>query len=318
MGLRIIGTGTALPKKSVSNDDLSRFLDTDDEWIAGKTGIKNRFICTDEGLTDLAETAGCAALKSAGIKPGDIDLVICSTIAGDYTTPSLACCVAGRLMANCPAFDINAACSGFIYALDMASAYIDSGRAKTILIISADMVSRILDWTDRGSCVLFGDGAGACVVSGGNALRYIKLTANGDVTRICKKAEIKGNPFAQCSGRDEYLHMDGQEVFRFAVQAVERDVALALDTLGICEGEVDFFLLHQANKRIIDSARARLGQPESKFPINIDRYGNCGSASIPILLHEMLEDGKVKAGNTLLMAAFGAGMATGTCVMQWE
>ena len=318
MSLKIIGTGSALPEKQVSNEELSALLDTSDQWITEKTGIKNRFICTEESLTDLAETAGRAALEKAGLKPSDIDLILCSTISGDYTTPSLACCVSQRLSATCPALDLNAACSGFIYALDAAAAYLNSEKAKNILIISAEMMSKHIDWNDRATCVLFGDGAGACVVTKGTALRYINLTADGEIRPLHLKTGTGNNPFRKINEAQEPFVMEGQEVFKFAVQSIEKEVARALDTLALTAKDIDYFLIHQANQRILDSARIRMKQPDNKFPANIHQTGNISSASIPILLDEMLSEGKIKTGDTLLLTAFGAGLTTGTCVMIWE
>jgi 3-oxoacyl-[acyl-carrier-protein] synthase-3 len=275
-------------------------------------------VCTTEGLTDLAEKAALTALYRANLKACELDLIICSTIAGDYIMPSLACAVSERLKTTCPAFDINAACAGFIYALDIAAAYIASGRAKNILIISADIMSSLVDWNDRGVSILFGDGAGACVVTPGNALKYMNLTAAGDIKPICQKSGTGNNPFAEVKENRGFMRMDGQEVFKFAVSSIEKEVVRALCELALTPEEIDYFVMHQANKRIIDSARKRLNQPEGKFPINIDRYGNTSSATIPVLLDEMVEDGRIKKGTALLLAAFGAGLATGACVLVWE
>ena len=318
MSIKITGTGRGLPQRQVSNEFLSTFLDTSDEWITERTGIKNRFISTGESLTDLSEVAGRAALEKAGMKPCDLDLIICSTVSGDYITPSLSCCISERFKTVCPAFDLNAACSGFIYALDTAAAYIESGRAKNILIISAEMMTKHVDWSDRSTCVLFGDGAGACVVTKGNALSYIHLTARGDPKPLNIKTGTGYNPFYGIHKEQNCFTMDGQEVFKFAVQSIKKDVALALGALGLTVNDIDYFLLHQANKRILESARQKLKQPESKFPANIHQYGNMSSATIPVLLDEMLEEGKITAGNILLLSAFGAGMTTGTCVLRWE
>jgi 3-oxoacyl-[acyl-carrier-protein] synthase-3 len=317
MSLKILGTGKALPNLPVTNEELARIVDTNDEWITTRTGIKSRYICREETLTELCEQASLSALQKAKLPPSEIDMVICSTIGGDYVTPSLACSVLEKLGLSCPAFDINAACTGFIYALDTADAYIASGKANTILIISAEMMSGHVDWNDRATCVLFGDGAGACVVTRGDSLNYINLTADGD-TKILNLPSGNGNcPFRE--HRDlGHLHMSGQEVFKFAVSMIESQTKLALDNLGLAADDIDYYIFHQANKRIIDSARMKLKQPEEKFPINIDRYGNISSATIPILLDEMLDNGLIQKGTRLLMTAFGAGLTTGICVMTWE
>lgn len=317
MSLKIVGTGRATPEKILANDDLALLVDTSDEWIFSRTGIKTRHICETETLTDLCEKAALKALEKSALTGDDIDLIICSTIGGDYITPSLACAVSQRLSLSCPAFDINAACSGFIYALDLAESYIASGKAERILIICAEMMSKHADWTDRSTCVLFGDGAGACVVTKGSAVDYIKLYTKGDA-KVLNIQDGSGNsPFREKKERS-FLSMQGQEVFKFAVSVFDSLTKEALEKLKLTPDEIDFFLLHQANKRIIDSARTKLNQPEEKFPVNIARYGNISSASIPILLDEMLEDRKIKKGDRLLLSAFGAGLTAGICVMTWE
>ena len=318
MTLKILGTGRGIPRKVITNDELASLVDTSDEWIVSRTGIKSRHICTSETLTDLSATAASEALDKAGMHISEVEMIMCATIGGDQITPSLACAVAERLGANCPAFDINGACSGFIYGLDVASAYFAAQKNNNILLICGEMMSRYADWQDRSTCVLFGDGAGAVLLAPGDALRYINLTANGDTKSLFIPEGNGNNPFACTRLERGFLHMDGQEIFKFAVNMVERQVGLALDKLLISADEVDYYILHQANKRIIDSARNRLGQPAEKFPININRYGNISSATIPILLDEMLEDGLIKPGHTLLMSAFGAGLTTGTCVMVWD
>ena len=318
MSIKIIGTGRALPERQVSNEDLSKFLDTNDQWITERTGIKNRFICTNESLTDLSAVAAFKALNKAGLDPSDIGLIICSTISGDYTTPSLACCLSGRLSAVCPAFDINAACTGFVYSLDIAASYLETDRAENILIVSAEMMSKHLNWEDRKTCVLFGDGAGACVVSKGSALKYIKLGAKGDIRPLNMKTGTGNNPFTHKNEPPQPLSMEGPEVFKFAVLSIEKEAASALGALKLDAGDIDHYIIHQANKRIIESARVRLKQPQSKFPVNIYRYGNISSASIPVLLDEMLEENRISQGDMLFMSAFGAGMTAGACVLKWE
>ena len=317
MSFKIAGTGRGIPKKVVTNDDLSRFLDTDDEWITTRTGIKTRHVCTDESLTDLSQMAAQRAIGNAGLESKDIDLIICSTINGDYVTPSLACVVQERIGASCPAFDVNAACSGFIYALDIAALYLDQNKAKNVLIVCAEMMSRHIDWTDRRVCVLFGDGAGACVLSKGTALKYIKLVAEGDNKPIYLESGTGNSPFVE-NKNSGFMQMMGNDVYKFAVGMVEREVTAALSALEMSPDDIDYFVLHQANKRIIDTARAKLKQPAKKFPINIQNYGNISSATIPILLDEMTEQGRIKAGDTLFLNAFGAGMTAGSCVLVWE
>ncbi|MCL2884290.1 MAG: ketoacyl-ACP synthase III [Oscillospiraceae bacterium] len=316
--LKIIGTGRNLPARRVTNDDLATFLDTSDEWIVTRTGIRSRRVCTSETLTDLSVTAAEQALDKAGLKAQNIDLLLCSTIGGDFRTPSLACCVAERLGTGCPAFDLNAACAGFVYALDVANLYLTKPEIKNILIVSAEKMSTQIDWNDRSTCVLFGDGAAACVVTRGNALRYLHLHTKADVAPLYMPSGPGNSPFIEDKTPGGFLHMAGQDVFKFAVGVIEGEIKRALDTVRLPPEQVDYFLLHQANKRIIDFAIARVKQPPEKFPLNIDRTGNISSASIPLLLDEMLEEGKIKPGDTLFMAAFGAGLTAGSCVMIWE
>lgn len=318
MSLKITGMGKSIPEKCVSNDDIASFLDTDDEWIVSRTGIKKRYICTHETLTDLSVTASNQAIENANLSASDIDLLLCATLGGDYRTPSLACTVAELIGTKCPAFDINAACTGFVYALDVASTYLQTGKAKNVLILCAEMMSTQVDWDDRNTCILFGDGAAACIVTPGNALKYISLSTIAD-TKILNLPNDTGNsPFIKTKKGKDYLHMQGQEVFKFAVNVVGPDMEKALEVLKMEPGQIDWYLVHQANKRIIDSIRRRLRQPEEKFPVNIGDYGNLSSVSIPLLLSEMLDENKIKPGDTLFMTAFGAGLTAGSCVMVWE
>ncbi|HHT53707.1 MAG TPA: ketoacyl-ACP synthase III [Clostridiales bacterium] len=318
MGLRILSTGISLPKTAVSNDRLATMMNTSDQWISSRTGIKYRHIASgDENLTSLSIAAAGTAIERAAIRVSDIDMIICSTMCGDYVFPSLACCVAEALGVTCPAFDLNAACSGFIYALDIADKFISTGRSKHILIVCAEMMSRLCDWTDRSTCVLFGDGAAACVVGEGNAIKYINLTSDGHTHLLYQQVGSGNSPFRP-QKEPGFLVMAGQDVFKFAVSKVGQQTELALQALNLTPDDIDLYILHQANKRIIDSARARLEQPEEKFPTNIDRYGNTSSVTIPLLLDELLEAGSIKKGTKLLLSAFGAGMTTGTCVMIWE
>lgn len=317
MGLRIIGTGNALPKKEVTNEMLSKIIETSDEWIVERTGISKRRICTDESLTGLSYKAAIAALDAANLNASDIDYIICSTIAGDFITPSLACAVGEMLDVRCPSFDLNAACSGFIYSLDIADSLFTAGKAKRILIVCAEKMSSHVDWNNRSSCVLFGDGAGACVSESGNSLKYL-YTDTLPNTKILNLSNGNGNnPFAKNTS-EGFLDMDGKEVFKFAITAFERHMEKAMIALEIDANDIDFYLLHQANKRIIDFARARLNQPVEKFPTNIEKYGNISSASIPILIDELVRNGSIKKGDRLFLSAFGAGLTSGCCVLEWE
>ena len=323
MGLKIIGTGSKLPKHSVSNEELAAFLNTSDEWITSKTGIKARGVCTDENLLDLAEGAALLALSRAGTQLEEIDMIIGATMTTDYVMPSLACCLLERLNTCfgtshiCPAVDVNAACSGFIYALDAADSAIKAGKADKILIISAEMMSRMVDWRDRTSSILFGDGASACVVERGQNLKHIRATADAQVRALFAKAGRGNNPFMGSEVPAGFLEMQGQQVYKFAVKTIEHEIHFALSALDIKAEDVDYFILHQANTRIIDGARARLKLPPEKFPMNIKNHGNMSAASIPVLLDEMVQSGQIKPGNLLMMIGFGAGMTAGCAVLEW-
>ena len=314
--IKIIGTGRKLPSRAVLNDELAAMVDTSDEWISSRTGIKNRYVCTEENLTDLAEGAARIALEKANLSPQKIELIICPTIAGDYSFPSLACCLAERLGVKCLAFDINAACSGFVYSLEIAEAFIS--KYKNILIVGADMMSRLIDWNDRTTCVLFGDGAGACVVTSGGALKYIRSNADPNAEILFAKSRPGNSPFSNEETAGGFTVMQGQDVYKFAVLSVASEIKLSLEKLNLTAENIDYFVLHQANNRIIDGVRMRLKQPPEKFPTNIAKYANTTAATIPILLDEMLEEKKLKPGDTIMMVGFGAGMTTGTCVMVWE
>ena len=329
MGIKIIGTGRKLPKNTITNQRLADYLDTTDDWITSKTGIKARTICIEENLTDLAEEAVRIALAKSGMEISDIDMLICATMTGDYVMPSMACCILERFdkseVINCSAFDVNAACSGFIYALDVADSFIMANKANNILIVAAEMMSRMVDWDDRTSSILFGDGACACVISkvdSGNSLKYIRTVSDAQIGPLFTKSGRGNNPFidestGEKSSRPGYLQMQGQQVYKFAVKVIEKEIQLALFALNKVAEDIDYFILHQANTRIIDGARTRLKLPPEKFPINIGQYGNMSAASIPILLDEMIEDGRIQTGNLLMMIGFGAGMTAGTAVIEW-
>ena len=318
MSLKIIGTGRGLPLRQVSNDELATFLDTSDEWISSRTGIQSRPICTSETLTDLATAAAQQALANAALRPADIDVLICATIEGDFRTPSLAYCVSERLGLTGRALDLNTACTGFIYALDLASLYLEQQKAHYVLIVCAEMMSKHTDWTDRSTCVLFGDGAAACVATQGQALRYLNLITSPAVSILNLPSGSGNSPFASQPRPDGFLHMDGQEVFKFAVNAVLQEIAQVTSTLSLAPEQIDYYLLHQANGRIIDAVRSHTDLPVTKFPRNIAHYGNISAVTIPLLLSEMLDEQLIKAGDILFMAAFGAGMSVGSCVLFWE
>ncbi len=317
MSLKITGTGSCLPKKTVSNEELSKIVETSDKWIKERTGISKRQICVDETITDLAYMAAVEALESSGTKAEELKYIICSTIGSDHITPSLACAVGERLNLSCPAFDLNAACSGFIYSLDMADSLISTNKADKILIICAEKMSSYTDWTDRSTCVLFGDGAGACICEKGESLKYLYTETLCNTSILHLDAGNGNSPFSDNVPRG-YLKMDGKEVFKFAVTAFERHIEKAMNAINLNVSDIDIYLLHQANKRIIDFARTRLNQPDNKFPTNVEKFGNISSASIPILLDELVRNNLINKGNMLFLSAFGAGLTSGCCVLEWQ
>jgi len=319
MSFFITGTGSAHPKKRVTNQQLTEFLDTSDEWIFTRTGIKERRVLTEESLLDLACESAQAALEDSGVKPEEIDLVIVATLQGDYISPSMSCLLSKRLGIQCSRqLDINMACSGFLFALDTADSYFASGKANKALVVSAEAMSRIVDWSDRSTCVLFGDGAGSVVLEKGDGFEVADFTVNGSYEHLSVPGASGNNPFSLVNREDLYLKMDGHEIYIFAVSMIVKEINALLKKTGMTADQPDFYLLHQANSRIIDSARKKLKQPEEKFPHNLERYGNTSSASIPMLLDELNRDGRLKKGAKLLMCSFGAGLTTGTCVLKWN
>ena len=317
MSFRIIGTGSALPACRITNDDLSRLVDTNDEWITTRTGIRERPILTTESVTEIAVAAARNALENSGISPADLDYIICPTLGGDYMTPSLACVVQMELGATCPAVDVNGACSGFLYALDVADGVFARGKARYVLVLAAERLSRILDWSDRSTCVLFGDAAAAVVLEAGDALHYLEVTARGN---LCLASPFAPGscPYTEPDTRKPGLLMKNREVYTFAVSTICSSLKKAAEETGIPMEETDYFFLHQANLRIIETARKKLGLPEEKFPVNIQKYGNTSSASIPLLLDEWNRAGKLKKGQHLVLCAFGAGLTTGLAALDWD
>lgn len=315
--MKILGTGSMQPAMTISNDDLSTFLDTSDEWISTRTGIKTRQVISTETLDSLAIFASQRALEDAGISPEQLDLIVCSTVQGDHITPATACIIAGGIRAKCPAFDINAACAGFVFAMDIAEMYLRAGHAKHILIVGAEAVTRIADWSDRASCVLFGDGAGAVVAAAGENYLSSRLTTTSN-TPVLYAPSFGGNcPYTEHKPSAPYLHMAGQEVYRFAVSTSAEDLRIVAADAGVSLDDIKYFVLHQANHRILDAVRKRLKQPEEKFPSNIHRCGNTSSASVPLLLDELNRAGQLEEGDLLAISAFGAGLTTGSCVLRW-
>ena len=315
--MKIIGTGSALPSLSVTNEMLSVFMDTSDEWIRTRTGILERRIISDENLKDLAVEAAKRALEEAKMDGSELDYIICSNVVNYYVTPSLSCLIAGEINASCPCVDLNAACSGFVYGLDMAQAYQMSGKAKNILVICAEEPTRMCSWKDRNTAVLFGDGAAAAVVTEGDDFKASYITASHRPEILYYQRPLEDCPFVKYQQRGVPMYMNGKEVFKMAVNASVEGIERILKETGLTADQVDHYILHQANMRIIETIRTQLHQPVGKFPHNIERLGNTSSATIPILLDELNKTGKLKNGDTIVLSGFGAGFTAGTCLFTW-
>ena len=305
------------PTCAVSNEMLEKFLDTTDEWITERTGIKERCVISSEKLEDMAYEAAKRALEDANLTAADIDFLICSNVVNEYVTPALSCIIQGKLGATCPTVDINAACAGFIYAMDIADDKIKCKKAKNILIVCAEEPSRMVSWQNRSTCVLFGDGAGAAVVTEGDELKAIRLTTSSLTEVLYYQRHLEPTPYINKDENFEPLVMKGREVFKHAVSSSCKDIRRLLSQTGLEPNDIKYYVLHQANKRIIDSIRNFLGVDESKVPHNVERYGNISSAALPALLDELNRGGKLQKGDKLVFSAFGAGFTTGACVIEW-
>ncbi|MGM9785666.1 MAG: 3-oxoacyl-ACP synthase III family protein [Candidatus Cryptobacteroides sp.] len=315
--MKIAGTGSVLPKKIVTNDMLSEFLDTDDAWIYPRTGVRSRHVISDEKLEDMAIEAAKKALDDAGLKASELDFIICSNVVNEYITPQLSCIIQGGIGASCPCVDINCACAGFIYALDIAESHYKAGRVRNVLIVCAEEPTRMTDWSDRRTCVLFGDGAGAVVLTPGDNIKGISLTSASATDKLYQIRTLEPTPYITKEEHSVPLQMKGQDVFKFAVKASSSDITKLLKQHGVSADEVDHFLLHQANIRIIKTITEFLSQPEEKFPVNIEDHGNSSSSCCPILLDECKRQGRFKAGDKIVMSAFGAGFVSGAVLFEW-
>ena len=315
--MKIIGTGSSLPKKIVTNDMLSQFLDTSDEWITTRTGVKSRHVISDERLEELAIDAAKKALSDSGLSASELDFIICSNVVNEYVTPQLSCIIQGGIGAACPCMDINCACAGFIHALEIAESFHKAGRVRNVLIVCAEEPTRMTDWSDRRTCVLFGDGAAAAVLGPGDNIMSIKLSAASATDKLWQYRLLHPTPYITKEESDVPLQMKGQDVFKFAVKAAAKDITRTLKESGICPDQVDHYLLHQANVRIIEAIQDYLEQPADKFPTNIQDHGNSSSASCPILLDECRRAGRFKEGDLVAMSAFGAGFVSGAVLFKW-
>lgn len=315
--MKIIGTGRAHPAKVVTNAMLEKFLDTSDEWIKTRTGMSERRVISSEKLEDLAAEASLQAIADAGLKPTDIDYIICSNVVNEYITPGLSCIVQGAIGAKCACVDVNAACSGFIYALDMADDRLKSGKAKNILVVAAEEPTRMVDWNDRSLCVLFGDGAGAVVVTEGEGMICSRLTTTSKTDCLHYLRKLEPTPYITKEEYSAPMYMNGKEVFKTAVLSSSRDIKVMLDEACLKPSDIKYYVLHQANMRIIEAIANWLKLDMSHFPTNVECCGNTSSASVPLLLDELAREGKLQKGDKILMSAFGAGFTTGACIIEW-
>lgn len=318
MSFKILGTGSFLPQKVLTNDQLSQMVDTSDQWITQRVGVKERHICTAESNTDMAVEASRRALESAGIAPSQLDLIIGTSVSADSISPGMACMVQNRLGAACPAFDINAACPGFLFGLDIAAGFFERGAVKRVLVVSSERMSGLIDWTDRSTCCIFGDGAGAAVLGQGSGYIASELHTQGGDDVIIIPTAWDNSPFYQVEREKSCVHMKGQETYKFAVTSMVGDIRAVMAKAGITGEQVKAVIPHQANLRIINEARRRLPEiaPE-KFLVNIERCGNTSSASEPILLDEAVRSGRLEDGDYVVLSAFGGGLSSAACVVKW-
>ena len=315
---RIVGTGSYLPEKHVTNNDLAKLVDTNDEWIVSRTGIRERHYAADnESASDLALIASQRAILAAQASASEIDLIIVATSTPDMVFPATACILQDKLgIKQCIAFDVQAVCAGFVYALATAEKFVKTGASKCALVVGAEIFSRIIDFTDRGTCVLFGDGAGAVVIKASEAPGILSTHLHADGSyrgMLCTpgsldNGKVRGSPF---------LKMDGSGVYKFAVKAFEDVAWEALNANNMKPGDIDWFVCHQANRRIIMHAAKKLALPDEKVVLTVDRHGNTSAASVPLALDTCVREGKIKTGDTVLLAALGGGFAWGAALLTW-
>ena len=322
----ILGTGSAVPSTVVTNDELAKFVDTNDEWITTRTGIKERRVLEKtQAASDLALRASEQALEDAGLAAEDLNAIIVGTCTADYQIPSLACVLEAKLGAKGVfSFDVNAACAGFLNALSVTDMFIRSGQIRNALVVGTDVLSRFLDWQDRGTCILFGDGAGAAVVGASDdedrGILSSRLQTDGSYAEtLYIRAGGSKKPATQetVENREHTLFMNGKEVFKVAVRSMEEISRQVLDEANLCVDDVSLVVPHQANKRIIDALASRLNIPMEKVVVTVHKYGNTSAASIPVALDEVRREGRIAAGDIVLLNAFGAGFAWGASVIRF-
>jgi 3-oxoacyl-[acyl-carrier-protein] synthase-3 len=321
---KIAATGAGIPEQVITNDDLAKIVDTSDEWISQRTGIRERHISGGEDLSFYAAKSANQILSRAGVAPEEVELIIVATVTADYGTPSAACMVQKEIGAvHAVAFDVTAACSGFLYAVSVADKFIRCGVYKNALVIGGEILSKIVDWTDRSTCVLFGDGAAGVLLERTETSEGVlveELGAQGDMYEVLTEGRVPpANAFNQVEplkGQD-YVYMDGREVFKFATKKIVSSVSRVLEQAGITADEVKYFVPHQANARIVEVAAKKLKVPYERFYMNIQHYGNTSAASIPIALNEMFEKGLLEKGDKIILCGFGGGLTWGTVLIQW-
>jgi 3-oxoacyl-[acyl-carrier-protein] synthase III len=319
---RIAGTGSYLPAQVVTNADLAARVDTSDEWIASRTGIRQRHVAAEgETTCDLAFHAATRAMEASGVQASELDLIVLGTTTPDLIFPATACLLQARLGANgCPAFDVNAACSGFVYALAVADKFIRAGGARTVLVVGAETLTRMLDWNDRSTCVLFGDGAGAVVLKADEETGILSTHMHADGG----KKELLWNPVGVSVGFKPEEHnagvrvlMTGNEVFKHAVKALDSVVEETLEANGLDRHDIDWLIPHQANLRIIEATAKRLDMPMERVVVTVDRHGNTSSGSVPLALDEAVRSGRIQRGQLLLLEAFGGGFTWGSALLRY-
>ncbi|MCL4798348.1 MAG: ketoacyl-ACP synthase III [Burkholderiales bacterium] len=314
---RIVGTGSYLPRRIVTNDDLARRIDTSDEWIVTRTGIRQRHIAEpDQTSSDLALEASRGALAAAGIGAGEIDLIVVATSTPDFVFPSTACLLQAKLgVKGCAAFDVQAVCSGFVYGLAVADSFVRTGQARTALVVGAEVFSRILDWNDRGTCVLFGDGAGAVVLRADERPGILASVLHADGSH----AGILTAPGNVCGGKvigSPYVRMDGPAVFKFAVRVLDEVARETVAKCGLALGDIDWLIPHQANIRILEATAKRLGVPRERLVATVDRHANTSAASVPLALDVALRDGRIRAGHRVMLQGVGGGFTWGATLVE--
>lgn len=316
---KICGTGAYAPSYIMDNNEIAKLVETSDEWIRERTGVVRRHIAKEETTVSMACEAGRRALADAGIAPEEIELILVSTISSNVILPCTACEVQrelGAVHATC--FDLNAACTGFLLAYNTALSYLACGVYRNALVIGSETLSDLVNWKDRSTCILFGDGAGAAVIKAEEGTFYRPVTHSNGAGGAALSCSSRYGSSESTSETDYFMQMDGQAVFKFAVKKVPEAIHEVLEANAVRQDEIDYYILHQANRRIVESVAKRLGEPMEKFPVNVQEYGNTSSASIPILLDELKKQGRLRSGQKLVIAGFGAGLTWGAGIIDWK